>query len=200
MLKSELTLLPMQYELSISKEQINELPLFEFDGKVELIDTELKAQKVLKDLKKSKVLGFDTETRPAFKKGQSYSVSLLQLSTMTNVYLFRLNKFSMNQELAEIMSNENIKKVGVAVRDDIKGLQKIIPFEAKGFIDLATVAKERKIKNFGLRALTAIFLKKRLSKKAKISNWENPSLTPSQISYAACDAYAGLMIYTKMFS
>lgn len=190
----------MHYQKSITKEEINTLPTFKYTGKIQLITSSLSAKKALKHLAKEKILGFDTETRPSFLKGEHHAVSLLQLSTQNCVFLFRLNKFPFPKELAELLSNENIIKAGVAVRDDIKALQKLYPFKASGFIDLAVEAKQQKIKNFGLGALTAIFLKQRLSKRAKISNWEKETLTNEQLLYAASDAWVGLQIYFKLTS
>lgn len=188
----------MSNKLSISKEEINQLPMYRFSGKTTLIESAEEAQKAIEKLKSEKILGFDTETRAAFKKGESYSVSMLQLATDTDAYLFRLNKVGMSQELADILANPEVVKAGVGLRDDIKAIKKLIPFEDNNFVDLATVAQEKNITNFGLRALTAIVLDKRLSKNAKISNWERKELTREQISYAACDAVVGYEIYMKL--
>jgi ribonuclease D len=188
----------MNFQLSITKDEINLLPNYRFDGDIELIETKEGATVAALALQDEKILGFDTETRAAFKKGESYDVSLLQLATSTKAYLFRLNKFSMPKELIGLLADKTIIKTGVAVRDDIKALKKLSPFSDESFIDLAEVAKEKKIKNFGLRALTAIFLGQRLSKKAKISNWERETLTPIQIAYAASDAVVGYEIYQRL--
>ncbi|MBT5953778.1 3'-5' exonuclease domain-containing protein 2 [bacterium] len=188
----------MNNQLSIQKEDINKLPLYSFNGSITLIESKKDALKAIKELKKEPILGFDTETRPSFRKGESHPVSLLQFATKTNAYLFRLNKFPFKYELASILEDENIVKTGVAIRDDIKALEKLYPFTANSFIDLADVAKEKNITCFGLRALTAIFLKKRLSKTAKTSNWAQPTLTPAQISYAACDAVVSFRIYQEL--
>jgi ribonuclease D len=188
----------MNYALTISKDEINQLPLYVFKGSITLIESEEDALSAVKLLRNEKVLGFDTETRAAFKKGESYDVSLLQLATATHAYLFRLNKFKMMKELVDILADSNIVKTGVAVRDDIKAIQKLHEFTPGNFVDLAEVAKEKNIINFGLRALTAIFLNGRLSKNAKVSNWARQELTDQQISYAACDAVVGFEIYHKL--
>ena len=186
--------------ISITKDEINQYPRYIYEGTIVLIETAEDALKAIKELGGHKILGFDTETRAAFKKGESYSISLLQLATPTHAYLFRLNKFEMMPELTAILADESIVKSVGAVRDDIIGLQKLLDFKQANFIDLATLAKEKNIKNFGLRALTAICLKKRLSKNAKISNWELRELTKAQIHYAACDAIVGLEIYHELNS
>ena len=185
----------VQLKKSITKEEINQLPIYEYKGEIVLIDNKEDAIATISELRKYDVLGFDTETRAAFRKGESYDVSLLQLATPSTAYLYRVNKFKLIPELTAILSDPNIIKAGVAVRDDIKDLKKLRKFEDAGFVDLAEVARDKEIKNFGLRALTAICLGKRLSKKAQTSNWQQPNLTPAQVEYAASDAAVGLAIH-----
>jgi ribonuclease D len=188
----------MNFPKTISNDDINKLPLFQFKGAIVVIETAKDALTAVEALKFEPVLGFDTETRAAFKVGEKYDVALLQLATDTQAYLFRLNKFQMMPELTAILEDSKIIKAGVALRDDIKGLQKILPFEGQSFVELANLAKENKIEKFGLRALTAILLKKRLSKKAKVSNWELKNLSREQVHYAACDAVVGYQIYQAL--
>ena len=188
----------MNFKKTITKDEINNLPRYNFEGEIKLIDSQGDVSNAVNDLKNNPILGFDTETRAAFKKGERYDVSLLQLATDSKAYLFRLNKLTDFTELFTLLSDPNIVKAGVAVDDDIKGLQKLSPFKAESFVDLAQMAKENKITKFGLRALAAILLGKRLSKKAKISNWEKPELSPAQIDYAACDGVVGYEIYCKL--
>ena len=190
----------MNIQLSITKDEINQLPRYQFGGEIVLIESKEDALKAIDQLKNEPVLGFDTETKAAFKKGEKYDVALVQLATDTHAYLFRISKFSMIQELADILANPNIIKTGVAIVDDVKGLKKLCPFDESGFIDLADIAKQKNILNFGLRALTAICLKKKLSKNAKISNWQQQTLTPAQIHYAASDAVVGYLIYHKLLA
>jgi len=190
----------MSYRKSISKEEINDFPSFQFEGKIHLITQEAEAIEACKKLEKEKVLGFDTETRPSFTKGESHKVSLIQLATDSDAYLFRINAFTPPQELIQILASPDILKVGVAIQEDINALKKIIPFKEKNIFDLAKLAKELRIENFGLRALTALTLEKRLSKQAKVTNWEKRELTPAQIHYAASDAVVSLLIYQKLSS
>ncbi|EQC50484.1 3'-5' exonuclease [Bacteriovorax sp. DB6_IX] len=182
----------------ISKEAINELPLYKLENDIELIIAPEQMAKAIEELRKAPVLGFDTETRPSFSKGESYSVSLLQLSTESKNYLFRINQVPFNQELAAILEDENIKKVGVAIHDDIKHLNRIRKFKAKAFIDVADLAKEKGIITLGLRSLAGLLLDKRISKKAKLSNWEQPTLTPAQINYAATDSEVSLKLFQAL--
>lgn len=187
------------YKKFISKDEINTLPMLEYEGQIELIQSHAHAHMALAKLKHEKILGFDTESRPSFKKGESHGVALLQLATSDCAYLFRVSKMPHLQELSDLLSNPEVIKVGLAVHDDLKGLQKIFPeMRPHGFIDLAREVEKLGFTSLGLRALTAIFLQKRLSKAAKITNWERPGLTEAQLKYAANDALAGLKIYEKL--
>jgi len=183
---------------SISQEDLNLLPVKEFEGNIVVIDNILDISKAVKFLKSKPVLGFDTETRPAFKKGVVYPVSLLQLSTENEVFLFRLNKSGFPHELATILSDKNIVKAGVAITDDIKLLQKRQPFKPASFVELQTYVKKFGITDASLQKLTAIVLGFKISKAQRISNWDNEELTPAQIRYAATDAWTGINIYKKL--
>ena len=121
----------------MSKDELQLLPLFNHDGRYELIETVPAALKAIEELKKSNTLGFDTETRPSFKKGEFYHVALLQLANHECCYLFRLNKIPLSLEIVSLLEDENIHKVGVGIRDDVIALQKILNFTPRGFIDLA---------------------------------------------------------------
>ncbi|HXH76783.1 MAG TPA: 3'-5' exonuclease [Bacteriovoracaceae bacterium] len=187
------------YQKFISKEEINDLPMLNFTGKMVVIETIEDALPAIEKLSTEKYLGFDTETKPSFTKGEVYQVAMLQLATDNEAYLFRLNKMPFCKELAALVSNPNIIKAGVGIQDDLKGLQKVLPSTPEGFVDLSKEATKRDFTSLGLRALTAIFLGVRLSKAAKITNWERGILTPAQLEYAALDAMVGLQIYKKMF-
>lgn len=189
----------MNYPKSITKEEINELDVLEYDGEIIEVATREGVRRAAEILKQEKVLGFDTETRPAFTRGESYTPAILQLATSKQAFVFRLKHYPFPDELAEILSDENILKVGVAIRDDVIGLQKISNFHPAGFVDLAIEVTKRGFQEKSLRALSAIFLGKRLLKGPKKTNWERKDLTPSQITYAATDAAVGLLIYQKLF-
>lgn len=185
-------------KLSISKEEINTLPLISFSGSIKLITSLEDHDCAIKTLQKEKTLGFDTETRPAYKKGERHDISLLQLSTSEQAFLFRLNHIPLTEKLQSLLSNQSIVKAGVAIRDDIKGLRRLNDFQPDGFVELADLAKELKLKNFGLRSLTALLLDKRVSKQNKLTNWEKTVLTPEQQRYAATDAWLSLKLYQRM--
>jgi len=149
----------------------------------------------IKTLRKYPVLGFDTETRPVFRKGVQHKVSLLQLSTPEEAFLFRLNHFGFPNALVEILEDSAILKVGVAILDDIRGLQKLSNFKAEGFINLADIAGDLGIVTCGLRNLAAIFLGVRITKRAQLTNWERPVINSKQSLYAATDAWICLEMY-----
>ncbi len=188
------------FKESITKEELTELPLRWFDGEIQIVEDLAQVDEVAKFLATQKVIGFDTETRPAFKKGVVNRVALLQLSTTDRAFLFRVNKMGLPQKIVKILSSPRIIKPGVAIRDDIKGLQVISKFNPKGFIELQDHAKEMGIQNFSLKKLTAIVLGFRISKSQQLSNWEAPTLTDAQKTYAATDAWAALEIYKSLFN
>lgn len=184
----------------ITKEELTILPLRGFDGEIRVIDEHDQLEDVVRYLSAQKVIGFDTETRPAFKKGVFNKVALLQLSTTDKAFLFRVNKIGLPREIMSILTNEEIVKPGVAIRDDIKGLQAIAQFNPRGFIELQDFAKEMGIQNFSLKKLAAIVLGFRISKSQQLSNWEAPTLTEAQQVYAATDAWAAYEIYKTLFN
>ena len=183
----------------MSKEELQLLPLFNHHGRYELIETVSSALKAIDELKKASSLGFDTETRPSFRKGEFYKVALLQLANHECCYLFRLNKIPLSPELVGLLEDEKINKVGVGIRDDIIALQKMLKFTPAGFIDLSEKTRISKVLSLSLRSLCGMYLNQRLSKGAKVTNWENPVLSDSQARYAANDAFVGLLVFEKMF-
>lgn len=173
-------------------------PRISFPGKIHLIANDQELAAVMPELLVATALGFDTETRASFRVGEVYKVALLQLSTETDAYLFRLHHLSQFEGLKSILENPQILKAGVAIRDDLKVLQQIFKFTPQKFIELQDLAKEKCLKNRGLRGMTEELFEASLSKKAKISNWEVRALSEEQILYAATDAWIGLKLYQKM--
>jgi len=183
---------------TISADELNLLPLKAFDGKIHVITEATKLAKVYKEIEKHPVIGFDTETRPSFKRGQNYKVALIQLALPNQVYLIRTHFTGVPEELAAIFENPNIVKAGVAIHDDIKALQKFKKFEPGSFVDLSTVARKAGYQVESVKKLTGLFLGFRISKSAQTSNWEAPTLTEKQLEYAATDAWVCLQIYKHL--
>lgn len=181
---------------SITKEAINELPLGQFEGKIHLIDRPEQVEDAVDYLENQRILGFDTETKPSFRKGEFNHVSLLQLSTSDNAFLFRLNKIGFPDSIRNLLENENQVKIGAAVHDDLKGLRKLTDrFYPLSFFDLNDELKKVGFHNVGVRNLSGMVLKIRISKSEQVSNWEAETLTEKQQRYAATDAWACLQIF-----
>lgn len=182
----------------ITKEEVNALPLMKYEGKYQIIEDEKQVRKAVEACKKASILGFDTETKPAFRKGESYPVALLQLALPDMAYLFRLNKISLSEEIISLFEDPNIKIVGIGIRDDIKDLQKLRKFNPRAFVDLNELGGKLGFESIGARNYAGMFMNHRISKSQQVSNWENEVLTESQISYAATDAWICIDIYRKM--
>ncbi len=186
------------YSESVTDDELRKLPLLQFNGKVTLVDSMQTFHQVIGDIGRPALLGFDTETRPSFKKGQRHKVSLLQLADENRAWLFRLNMIGLPPELTTLLADERIVKTGVAVHDDIKALRSLTQFEPGGFVDLQTVVAAHGIKQLGLKKLSAIILGYSISKSQQTSNWEAPALTEPQQLYAATDAWVCRRIYLAL--
>jgi ribonuclease D len=182
----------------LSKDAINTLPLFYYEGQVEVIRTPEDAQAAASVLQNAPALGFDTETRPSFRKGKTYPPSLVQFAVPDRVYIFQLSEVSLEGPLAGILGNSGIRKVGVAVQDDCRFLTRLHPFTPAGLVDLGGLARRGGVAEQGLRGLAAHFLGLRISKGEQCSNWSVKNLTPKQIRYAATDAWVSLEVYRCM--
>ena len=188
----------MMFPESVENETIQKLPLLRFPGKVHVIDDARMLEDALKICRDAKFIGFDTEKKPTFQKGQYHPTALVQLSTLEEAFLFRINQIGFLPSLVKLFSSEKIIKVGISILDDIRALQKIAYFEPKGFVEINEVAGEIGIRDKGVRKLAAIFLSSRISKTQQTSNWENPELTGAQCSYAATDAWVCAAIYEEL--
>jgi ribonuclease D len=169
-----------------------------FPGKIHLITNDHDLNQISGQLKSATEFGFDTETKPAFKKGEVYKVALLQLATETDAFLIRLHQVNNYSVFKAIFENKAVIKAGVAIRDDIKQLQKRFQFDPQNFVELQDLAKSKGLKNFGLKGMTESVLHSTITKGPKTTNWEARELTDRQQLYAATDAWIGLKLYKKM--
>lgn len=188
------------YIISICKEQLVELPVSTYPAAITVIDKAEQAHGAIRDLSKEHILGFDTETRPSFRKGCRHKVSLMQISTPDRCFLFRLNKIGICAELKSLLENPNILKVGLSIRDDFNAIRYVEDFEPQGFIDLQRMVREYEIADISLQKIYAIIFEERISKGQRLTNWEADELTAAQQAYAALDAWACLKIYKTLIS
>ncbi|HBT86204.1 MAG: 3'-5' exonuclease domain-containing protein 2 [Fermentimonas sp.] len=184
--------------LTITKQQLAELEKETFDGEIYIVDHPSKVDEAVAYLSTQPALGFDTETKPAFKRGQVNNVALLQLSTEDECFLFRLNKIGYPDALEKLMSNDTIKKIGLSLRDDFAALRKRTGRRPENFIDLQLFVDKFGIEDNSLQKIYAIIFGKKISKSQRLSNWEAAELSPAQQSYAAIDAWACLRIYNHL--
>ena len=183
----------------IKAEEIQKLPQIKFSGKIHLVEGQESTEQALHHLQQQKVLGFDTETRPVFRKYQPpHPVALLQLASASDAFLFRLHQKQNYEAIVSILERSDILKVGIGVFKDVRALTRSFEFQPDGFFDFAVLCQSLKIQQSSLRNLSAILFQKRLSKNAQLSNWERNPLTSKQILYAATDAWISREIFLKL--
>lgn len=183
---------------NITKEDILLLPSGCYNGDIKIVDTMSDLMEALPVLMNEVVIGFDTETKPVFKKGVRHDVAIIQLATSDCVFLIRLKKLGFPYELADLLSDKSILKVGMDIPQDVKGLRRLHKFIPKGFIDLAVMTAQRGYKCEGVKKLSALILGIQISKRQQVSNWEADVLSEGQIVYAATDAWVCREMYLKL--
>ncbi len=186
------------FDRRMTKDEINDCPMQRWTGPVHVVRNNEELAAALPRLVDHSLLGFDTETRPAYEKGESYPPALLQLASDKEVFVFQLNQLGLAKPLRELLADPRIIKAGVGLDFDIRELKSLARFKAAGFHDLGDRAKKAGIKNHGLRGLAAVLLGFRISKGAQTSNWANETLTPKQIQYAATDAWVGRQLHLAL--
>jgi ribonuclease D len=186
-----------EYHIALTREDINALPISSYTGPISVLDEAADIESACQALSREQILGFDTETRPSFRKGESYQPSLIQLAGSQMVYLFQLNS-RIPQPLKELLGDPDVKKAGVALEYDLRQLKAMDEFVPAGFAALEPLARALKIKNQGLRGLAAALFGFRISKKAQCSNWSRRELTETQITYAATDAWISRQLYVEL--
>lgn len=186
------------YQSEITHEEVAALDLIQYEGPITLIQTEEEFQEAIEAIEAHKILGFDTETRPSFKKGTSYPTSLIQLSASDQAWLIRVSRIGYPVELLKLLSDPEVMKVGTGLSDDIRRMRCDFQFEPGGFLDLQNYVEAFQIWEKGLKKLSSIILGHRISKSQQVSNWDADLLTEAQLRYAATDAWICLEIYYEL--
>jgi len=189
--------LPPELPREISREAMLELPIRRYEGEIRLVETALALERAAADIFQEEAIGFDTETRPAFRKGESHPPALAQVATARVVYLFPLQRLDFSATLGELLAERAIVKAGVALGEDLRQLQSLFTFEPAGVADLGHAAKRHGLKQTGVRNLAGIFLGARITKGAKTTNWAARHLTQQQMTYAATDAWICRELYLR---
>lgn len=188
-----------QLYIKTDKTLIPSLPRFTFEGKIVVVQSESEARRAVSVLRRSPILGIDTETRPTFRRGESHAVALLQIANEELCFLFRINETGFLPCLVDLLSDAGVLKVGLSLHDDFHALRaRRADFEPHGYIDLQDYAKQMGIEDMSLQKLYANVFHKRISKNAQLSNWEADSLTESQKIYAATDAVTCIQLYKEL--
>jgi ribonuclease D len=188
----------ISYAQKITKDEMAALPLEEYTGRVILVDNEKDVPSAIAFLSQRSCVGFDTETRPSFHKGQRHKIALMQISTENVCFLFRLNKIGVPKLLEDFLANPNILKIGLSLRDDFGAIRKRTPVELVKFLDLQNYVGSFGITEASLQKIYAIIFNKKISKGQRLTNWEAGELTDMQKKYAALDAWACLVIYNRL--
>ena len=186
------------FEVCISKEELNRLPIEKYSGEIVTVSTVEELEEAISELEKAALIGFDTETKPAFKKGQVHNMALIQMATDKKCFLIRICKFGIPEKLKTLLADKNIPKVGLSLRDDFHGLAKLSDVTPGGFIDIQEMVKDFLITDSSLTKIHAILFGRRISKSQQLSNWEANSLTDKQKEYASLDALACINIYRHL--
>jgi ribonuclease D len=183
---------------TINREELNELPIGGWEGETILIDKPEDVESAIQAINKETIIGIDTETRPAFKKGVVYHISLIQIATRDCTYLFRINLVGLSNGLIKLFESEEIMKVGIDLNYDINLLQRVKRFTPRNVIELNSYCTQKGFLVMGLRKLSALILGIRISKRQQTSNWEAEAYTPAQIRYAATDAWACRELFVRL--
>lgn len=181
--------------ISITKEALAAMPAVTFDGHVTVVDTVEAVTPALDYLRSRSIVGFDTETKPSFRKGMTNTVALIQIADESQAFLFRINKIGFVEPLRSFIEDPAVAKVGLSLKDDFHVLHKRSPFTPAGFIDLQQMVRDYSISDSSLQKIYGIIFGSRISKGQRLSNWEAPSLSDAQQAYAAIDAWACLRIF-----
>lgn len=186
------------FQSEITKEEVAELKMIQYEGPIRVIDTIEAFEQEIDQLFHYQFIGFDTETKPSFKKGKVYPTSLIQFSSDQMAWIIRVSRIGYPGKLIELLSSGNILKIGSGLNDDMRRLRSDFLFEPGGFLDLQQYVQAFHIEEKGLKKMTGIVLGRRISKSQQVSNWDADTLTEPQLRYAATDAWICLKIYNAL--
>jgi ribonuclease D len=189
--------MPAEFLRPISREAVNALPIRRYEGDVRLVASREDAERAAADFAAEGVVGFDTETRPAFRAGDSYPPALVQVASARAVYLFQLARLDFSAVISALLGSAKTVKAGVGLADDLRQLRKVFELAPAALVDLGAVARRHGIEKSGVRTLAALFLGIRIPKGTKTSNWATRALSPQQIAYAATDAWTCRELYLR---
>lgn len=188
------------YIVSIEKQDINKMPTVYYPGRIHIINAISQVENAVATLRASGIIGFDTETRPCFRRGERHSVALLQLATDSDAFLFRVNKTGIPAPLKEFLEDSDCVKIGLSTTDDFHQLARVSDVQPDGFVELQQLVKQYSIQDMSLQKIYAILFQQKISKNQQLTNWEAPQLTEAQQRYAAIDAWACMKIYQYLMS
>jgi ribonuclease D len=183
---------------AITREELAALPLRRYEGEVNLVTKPAEIERAMEDIRAEHVVGFDTETRPAFKKGESYLPCLMQVATARRVHVLQLSRVDCSAAAAELLGRRTVIKAGIGLTYDLGQLERLFPFDAAAVLDLGEAAKRLGFQQSGVRNLAGLFLGFRIPKGAQTSNWALRHLSEEQLRYAATDAWACRELYLRM--
>ena len=186
------------YQSEISKEEVAALELIQYEGPIYLIDSMEAFEQEIEHIAVEPVLGFDTETKPSFKKGKVYPTSLIQISSLEKAWIIRVSRIGYPKRLLDLLSGETPLKIGLGLQDDLRRLRADFHFEPQGFLDLQNYVQAFRIDEKGLKKISGIVLNRRISKSQQVSNWDADVLSEAQLRYAATDAWICMMIYNSL--
>ncbi|MCF8345621.1 MAG: 3'-5' exonuclease domain-containing protein 2 [Bacteroidales bacterium] len=182
----------------VTKEEINQLDVRQFEGEIRVVNNMYSFREAIAEIRNYPVLGFDTETKPSFKKGVNHKIALIQISNSHVAWLFRINRIGIPEALKDFFEDEDFLKIGAGLHDDMHRMRQITAIDPAGFLDLQKYVEAFKIESKSLKKLVAIVLGYKISKSQQMSNWESDELKDPQLRYAATDAWVCLEIYNKL--
>ena len=188
------------HAISIEKQVINEMPVVAFPGRIHIIDAVSQVKSAVSALRTMPIVGFDTETRPSFHRGERHEMALLQLSNENDAFLFRINKTGIPTPLKQYLEDKSITKVGLSTNDDFHQLTRVCDMKPAAFVELQQMVKQYHITDMSLQKIYAILFQQKISKSQQLTNWEAPTLTDAQQQAAAIDAWACLQIHRHLLS